>query len=188
MQNLIQKLSIIKTKSKDILLFDSLIAAEDIAFMLGGEWDGCNGVAVDKCDDIAVNTAASLVGAEWCCSGASFAFLTPLPVSELKRRYAAGERNFVNANLRGAALNQINLSAINLSWAKLNLANLSKAKLDGADLTAADLREANLSDADLTGANLSLADLTGANLLGTKLEGACLRGTKIDANARSRFL
>lgn len=78
MQTLIQKFSIVKTKPKDILLFDSSSAAEDIAYMLGGQWDGCNGVAVDKRDDIAVNTAASLIGATWCCSGVSSAFLTPL--------------------------------------------------------------------------------------------------------------
>lgn len=182
MQNLIQKFSIIKSKPKDILLFDSALAAEDIAYMLGGQWDGCNGVVVDKCDEVAVNTAASLIGATWCCSGVSSAFLMPLNVNEFKKRFAAGERNFVNANLRGATLSQVNLSAINLSWAKLNLADLSKANLSKADLTATDLREANLSGADLTDANLSMADLRGANLLDTNLESAYLRGAKLPNN------
>lgn len=189
MQDLIQALSSLKGKfakvnnwsgkTNYLLLFDSWTAAEDIAFMLGGQWDGCNGVIVNKYDEVAVNTAARLIGASWCHCGTSLAFITPLRVDELKRRYAVGERNFVNANLRCAVLHQVNLSKINLSWAKLNSANLSGANLNGADLTAADLREANLSGADLTGANLSQADLTGANLIDTKLEGACLRGTKL---------
>ncbi|KJH71386.1 pentapeptide repeat-containing protein [Aliterella atlantica] len=182
MQTLIQKFSIIKSTPKEILLFDSALAAEDIAYMLGGQWDGCNGVVVDKRDRIAVDTAASLVGATWCYGGVSSAFLKPLNVDQFKKRYAAGERNFVNANLRGAALVQVNLSAINLSWAKLNLADLSGANLSKADLISADLQEANLSGTDLTGANLSMADLRGANLLDAKLELACLRGAKLPNN------
>lgn len=157
-----------------ILLFDECAAAKEIAFMLGGEWDGCNGVVLDKCDEVAVNTAASLLEAKWCYSGASLAFLTRLPVDELLRRYAAGERIFINGNLRCALLNSCSLSEANLSWASLSWANLSEANLSRADLTAADLSEANLSRANLsqtslvrtnlTRANLSLADLRGANL------------------------
>lgn len=166
-------------ETKNILLFDSCDAAVEIAFMLSGEWDGCNGVIVPKCDEIAVNTAASLVGASWCYKGAQSTVLVRLSVDELKRRYAAGDRNFVNANLRCAALNNLNLSGINLSWAKLRLSDLSKANLSGADLTAADLSNANLSQTDLSGANLTLADLTGANLCETNLNGACLNGAKL---------
>ncbi|HCF26637.1 MAG TPA: low-complexity protein [Cyanobacteria bacterium UBA11049] len=147
--------------------------------MLGGKWDGCNGVIVPKCDEIAVNTAASLVRASWCYNGSQSTVLARLSVDELKRRYAAGERNFINANLRCAALNNLNLSGINLGWAKLRLSDLSKANLSGADLTAADLSNANLSQTDLSGANLTLADLTGANLYETNLNGACLNGAKL---------
>lgn len=163
-----------------VLLFDSESAAQEIAFMLGGEWDGCNGIAVSKFDQVAVNTTASLVGAEWCYRGTSLALLVRLPVDELKRRYAAGERNFINANLRCAMLNELNLSKANLSWAKLNWANLSRIDLSGADLTAADLSHANLSEADLRGANLSLADLRGADINLANLSGANLRGTKLN--------
>ncbi len=173
------------SEKKYILLFDSSVAAEDIAFMLGGRWDGCNGVCVPKCDEVAVNTAASLMGASWCYSGAFYAFLTPLSVDELKRRYAAGDRNFANANLRCAELNNLNLSGANLSWAKLALADLNGANLSGADLTAADLSKANLSEADLQGANLSLADLREANLAQANLTGACLRGAKLTEAAVS---
>lgn len=163
-----------------VLLFDSESAAQEIAFMLGGKWDGCNGVAVHKFDQVAVNTAASLVGAKWCYRGTSLAFLVRLPVDELKRRYAAGERNFINANLRCAMLNELNLSKANLSWAKLNWANLSRIDLSGADLTAADLSHANLSEVDLRGANLSLADLRGANINQANLSGANLRRAKLN--------
>ncbi|MEW6499752.1 MAG: pentapeptide repeat-containing protein, partial [Cyanobacteriota bacterium] len=51
---------------QDMLLFDSLYAAQEIAFILDGEWDGCNGVILLKKDELAVNTAAKLVGAQWC--------------------------------------------------------------------------------------------------------------------------
>lgn len=159
---------------QDVLLFDSSAAASDIAFMLGGEWDGCNGVVVSKCDEVAVNTAANLVGAKWCYGGASFALLIRLPADELLRRYAAGERNFVNANLRYALLNQRNLSKANLSWTKLSWANLSEANLSGADLTAADLSEANLSGANLSQTSLVRANLTKANLQRADLRGADL--------------
>jgi hypothetical protein len=157
-----------------VLLFDSSQAAENLAFMLGGQWDGCNGVVMYKCDDVAVNTAASLVEAKWCYGGASVTLLIRLSADELVRRYAAGERNFINANLRCALLNSLNLSEVNLSWANLSRANLTGANLSGVELTAADLSEANLSRANLsqtslvrtnlTRANLSLADLRGANL------------------------
>lgn len=166
---------------KHTLLFDSSTAASDIAFMLGGQWDGCNGVVVNKCDEVAVKTAASLVGASWCYSGASSAVLTRLSVEELKRRYAVGERNFANANLRCTQLNHLNLRGANLGWAKLSRADLTSANLSEADLTAADLSYANLTLADLTGANLSRANLTGATLSHVKLSDACLRGAKISS-------
>lgn len=166
--------------TKNILLIDSSHAAAEIAFMLGGEWDGCNSVTIPKCDEVAVNTAASLVGASWCYCGAQSTLLSRLSVDELKRRYAAGERIFINANLRCAELRELNLSGINLSWAKLRAADLSLANLKGADLTAADLSQANLSQTDLSGANLTLADLSGAKLDETNLSGACLRGANLN--------
>lgn len=190
MRNLLRKLSFLKhsftglnnwtSPTKDIIIVDSSWAAQEIAFMLGGEWDGCNGIMLSKFDRVAVNTAAGLVGACWCYSGDHSAVLTLLSVDELKRRYAAGERYFINANLRCATLNNLNLSGINLGWAKLREADLSGVNLSGADLTAACLSNANLSGADLSGANLSLADLSGAILHQTNLDGACLRGAKMD--------
>ena len=174
---------------QNVLLFDSSAAAKEIAFMLGTEWDGCNGVLMNKSDKVAVDTAASLVAARWCYSGDSLALLNRLSVDDLLRRYAAGERHFINANLMCASLNKLNLSEVNLSCAKLSWANLNGINLSRADLTAANLSEANLSRANLNGthlvrtnltkANLSLADLRGANLSQANLREANLSGSDL---------
>jgi uncharacterized protein YjbI with pentapeptide repeats len=178
-------LNLLPGRRPDVLLFDSASAASDIAFMLGGEWDGSNGVVMPSCDNVAVNTAAKLVGASWCYQGESTTVLARLAIDELLRRYAAGERNFANANLRCAFLSFQNLSQCNLSNVKLNLANLSGINFNGADLTSADLSDASLSGANLsqsnlhrtnlTSANLSQANLRGANLSKASLNDACLR-------------
>ena len=186
MKDLLQKFSFLTGlnscfgETKQILLFDSHDAAVDVAFMLGSEWDGCNGVVVlPNFDEIAVNTAAKLVGSSWCYSGKSCALLPKLSIEALKRSYAAGNRYFINANLMCADLTHLNLSQVNLGWAKLRGANLSGVNLSGADLTAADLSDANLTGANLSGANLSRADLSVANLCDANTSGACLRGVKV---------
>ncbi len=78
---------------------------------------------------------------------------------ELLAAYAAGRRDFTDANLRGA----------NLRGANLRGANLRGANLYGADLYGADLEGANLRGADLYGADLRSANLRGANLEGCDL-------------------
>lgn len=117
--------------------------------------------------------------------------------TELLRRYAAGERVFENAELRGAhlagaILSKVHLEDADLTGASLTGADLSQATLDGANLRRADLRHANLAHsrmngailrgADLRGANLtrtnlSRADLTRANVTGADFAGAILAGT-----------
>jgi uncharacterized protein YjbI with pentapeptide repeats len=184
----------LKRPQKSVLLFDSIAAANEIAFMLKGEWDGCNGVVMSKCDEVALNTAATLMDTGWCYQGAWVAVLNRLTAEELLRRYAIGERNFTNANLRCAKLCSLFLSEVDLSRAKLNLANLSGTNLTKADFTAADIQDANLSDtnlsqsrlvrANLLSANLSRADLKGANLSyaclnNANLSEADLRGTNL---------
>ncbi len=168
----------------DTILFDSINAAQEIAFMLGAEWDECNGVTISSYDEIAINTAAKLHNSSWCKTGDQKAVLIRLLVEELLQLYAAGERNFSNANLRCATLLNCSLPAINLSYAKLNKANLTESNLSGAELTAADLSAANLSHVDLskgsliranlTKANLSFANLRSANLQAANLQEACL--------------
>ncbi len=164
----------LQKNQETVLLFDSIAAACEIAFMLKGEWDECNSVVLPKCDEVAVNNAAALMKATWCYQGASIAVLNKLTINELMHRYAIGERNFINANLRCAELSSLSLSEINLSWAKLNLANLSKTNLSKADLTAADIQDANLNDTNLSESRLFRANLTKANLSRADLKGADL--------------
>lgn len=202
--------SLLKQKQKSVILFESIAGAQEIAFMLNGEWDGCNGVIVTKCDEMAVNAAAALMTNAWCYQGVSFAVLNRLTSREFLQRYARGDRNFVNANLRCAKLCSVSLAEANLSRASLILADLSESNLNRANLTAADFRESNLSDTNLSqsqlvranlvsakllradlkeanlsyaclqNANLSEADLRGANLSGTDLRGSDLDGAIFD--------
>ena len=169
----------LQPKKQAILLFDSVNAASDIAFMLNADWDGCNGVLMPNSDEIAIKSAADLMQAKWCYSGASFALLPKLNTNELLRRYAAGERYFLNANLRCAMLEKVNLTQANLSHASLNLANLSEANLSEIDLTAADLSEANLSRVNLSKAHLARVNLTKANLERADLRNTNLRGANL---------
>lgn len=195
MERLFRKFTLIKDsftglgsyswKEKSILLFDSPTAASDIAFMLSGQWDGCNGVVLPKCDEVAVNTAASLVEAEWCYVGTSLALLPRLTAKELLRRYSIGERHFINANLRQVILSESILSGVNLSYAKLSGSNLSYANISSADFTAADLSEANLNKANLSKAslvrtNMNKANLQQADLRGANLSNTCLNGANLD--------
>ncbi len=75
-------------KEDQTLLFDSCYAAEDVAFMLGGQWDKCNGVVVSVVDEVAIATAAKIVDARWCYTGKSSTLLPRMSVEVLKRRYA----------------------------------------------------------------------------------------------------
>ena len=146
------------------LLFDSCYAAENVAFMLGGQWDNFNSVVLSVVDEIAIETAAKIVDAQWCYKGKSCTLLPKLSVEVLKRRYAVGDRHFINANLMCADLTNLNLSEVNLGWASLRGANLSGTNLRNADLTQADLSDADLSGTDLTGANLKRAILSDTEL------------------------
>jgi very-short-patch-repair endonuclease len=117
-----------------------------------------------------------------------------MDASELLKRYAAGEREFpdveikpvnrVQANLSGADLSDANLSdaklsCANLSGAYMSEANLSGADLSYADLSGADLSYANLNEAYLDCANLSGANLSGANLTRANLNEASLSGANL---------
>ncbi len=184
----------LQRQQQTIILFDSVTAASDVAFMLNGEWDKSNGVVMQKCDEIAVEAAANLVGASWCYQSACEAVLIQLTVDELLNRYAIGDRYFINANLRCTNLSQLCLSEINLSSAKLNLANLCGTNLSKANLTAADIRGANLSgcklnQAQLVKANLARTNLSRADLTGANLSRACLIDADLsDADLRGANL
>jgi uncharacterized protein YjbI with pentapeptide repeats len=189
----------LQPKQETVLLCDSIAAASDMAFMLNGDWDGCNSLVLPKSDKVAIETAASLLETSWCYQNTCEPVLIRLGVGELLRRYAVGDRFFINANLRCAQLSQLCLENIDLSYAKLNLANLSGTNLNKANLAAAQMQSANLSgsnlhksqlvranlaganlsDANLRGADLSNADLSNANLNGADLRGANLAKTDL---------
>jgi len=95
-----------------------------------------------------------------------------MTAQELLAKYAAGERNFVEADLSEA-----DLSGAKLSKAILSGAYLSGANLSGVDLSGADLSDADLGGANLSNANLSYVNLNGANLSDVNLSGANLTGT-----------
>ncbi|OKH34276.1 hypothetical protein NIES2101_39260 [Calothrix sp. HK-06] len=176
--------SLLGQAPKPVLLFDSVEKANDIAFMLKGKWDGCNGVAIYPCDEVAVNTAASLLETSWCYQGDAKAVIESLKPLELKTSYARGERIFINANLRcaelvGADFSEANFSCAKLDCANLSEANLSKATLTGASATEINLKQANLSDSQLIRTNLKLANLEGADLRGANLTHVCLEGANL---------
>ena len=83
----------------------------------------------------------------------------------LERARAAG----LNKNLRGAKLNNVDLSNMVFLSADLTGATLKGSILKGAIFCNADLTGADLSGAILDRANLSGAILVGANLSGANL-------------------
>jgi uncharacterized protein YjbI with pentapeptide repeats len=162
----------LQLKPETVLLCDSIAPASDLAFMLNGEWDGCNSFVVPKCDKVAIEAAASLLETSWCYQNTYEPILIRLAVNELLRRYAVGNRFFINANLRGAQLSELCLENIDLSYAKLNLANLSGTNLSKASLMAAQMQSANLSCCNLSKSQLVRANLSGVNLSDANLKGA----------------
>ena len=188
MNNLLQQLTetfLSKNKSDScVILLARIASASELAFMLSGEWDNCNSVTLSKYDREAISSAAALIGAEWCRCGDSVAWLPKVAEQVLLERYRAGERYFINANLRRSLLSGQCLKGVSLSHAFLNEADLSKTDLSNADLTAADASSANLMKANLTNASLFRTNLTGANLSsanfsGAKLRKACLKGANL---------
>lgn len=115
--------------------------------------------------------------------------IPPRSAGELLRRYAAGERNFLGAQLDRADLYGAQLSGANLYGASFINANLERAKLNGGTFTDANfrgatLRGARLVGAGLDGANFALAGMDDANLkrarlCGANLHGAVLRGANL---------
>ena len=179
----------LQPQPESVLLCDSIAAASDMAFMLNGEWDGCNSLVLPKCDKVAIEAAASLLETSWCYQNTCEPVLIRLEVDELLRRYGIGDRFFINANLRCAQLSELCLENIDLSYAKLNLANLSGSNLSKANLMAVQMSAANLSGsnlsksqlvrANLSGANLSDANLRGADLSYADLSNVCLTGADL---------
>lgn len=101
---------------------------------------------------------AFLVGAKLIHADLSGAVLNGADLS----RAFLGDANLTQASLFGATMNDIRLGGANLTRASLFGANLRGALMDNADLTAADLTAADLTNADLTGTELSDEQRTAA--------------------------
>jgi uncharacterized protein YjbI with pentapeptide repeats len=118
---------------------------------------------------------------------------------ELPHRILLRGADLQQADLSGANLAYIDLRDTYLAGAHFEGADLEGAHLEGADLSGtflegADLSDANLADVDLSnaeelwkpgtdmrerGAGLAHADLSGANLIGADLSGADLSGANL---------
>ena len=61
----------IDSSASETILFDSVEAAQEVAYVLRGTWDGCNGVELSEIDWQALKTSASLVDGQWCAVGDS---------------------------------------------------------------------------------------------------------------------
>jgi hypothetical protein len=71
------------------------------------------------------------------CGNGSARGQTGMKAQEVLRRYAAGERNFCSANLRGANFKGQDLSGANFSGADIRSANFTNATLRDANFTGA---------------------------------------------------
>ena len=105
--------------------------------------------------------------------------------AELVEYCVANNISLYQANLRGAGLEEADLTRAyltraNLEGADLEGADLYRADLEGADLEGADLYRANLTEATLTRADLYRANLTEATLTRAYLEGADLEGANLE--------
>lgn len=76
-----------KNMNADIFLFDSIKAAQEVAFSLRGNWDGCNCIEFNKqSDNAALKLAANICNAEYCQAGEACNI-------HLESSFFKGERN-----------------------------------------------------------------------------------------------
>lgn len=54
---------------KITLLFESVNAAQEVAYMLQAQWDECNGVIISNIDSFALETAVGLANTVYCNVG-----------------------------------------------------------------------------------------------------------------------
>jgi uncharacterized protein YjbI with pentapeptide repeats len=103
----------------------------------------------------------------------------PKTFAELRARYAAGERDFVQSeldedpdhDLSGTCLEGADLSR-SFIVASFRGARLRNAKFVDANVKTCDFRDADLTGADFSGAALYDAEFRGANLDGATFAGA----------------
>ena len=96
----------------------------------------------------------------------------------LRRQLVEGG-DFSGADLKQAALAQLDIPRTRLRGANLSGSDLRRIDLRWSDLSRANLRGSILDGALFDGANLSGADLRNASLLGAVFEGARLDGVRM---------
>jgi uncharacterized protein YjbI with pentapeptide repeats len=120
---------------------------------------------------------------DWLCGTGNLRTPTnSIFVDELLKRYAAGERNFVDISLYGKPIDlnlseKPNLTGVNLSGAILLGANLCNVNFTNANLTNCDLRYSWLWSTNFTGANLEGANIDRSNATGAIFKSANLLNT-----------
>jgi len=93
-------------------------------------------------------------------------------------------RDFSNSLLRGAQLQDVDLTAVKLGGADLHSANFDRTLLNGADLRGAELyfataKEARFDGADLSRAQFNNVGAAGASFIGAKLVNTSLAGADL---------
>lgn len=159
-----------------IYLFESKSAAQSAAFMLRGEWDGCNGIVLETVDESALTTVLNLVKSSCCTIGSlSYRITNAHDLIELS---ASGSDlsgiKLQSLNLSGADLTGINLKntyfqSINLTSANLTNANLAGVIMDGCQLDKAILNKTDFSNTHIFRTSFYRASFENVNLSGTSL-------------------
>lgn len=100
--------------------------------------------------------------------------LSPFPVLS-RLEFDSIEKNFSDADLKGAVFVGSNLRSAQFDGSGLRRADFTETNLRNSSFKYADLRRATLWKADIAGADLSNSNLRRANLSGAHLEAAVFR-------------
>ena len=119
--------------------------------------------------------------------------LGPLPErldrDELQRRYVAGQRQFLGANLSGADLTGLDLKGIDLTGGNLTRTKLYRTNFEGAKLIECDLNGTYLAGTNFNGVNARRANLRGCRIDKVHWRNVDLEGARLDqANLREAEL
>ncbi len=93
-------------------------------------------------------------------------------------QYPANET--IGKNLKGARMNNSQLTDKDFNFANLDDADLSNSNLNGATMNFASMQDTNLNDTSLNGVNMNFADLKNAKLKNGRLSGANLNFANLD--------
>lgn len=99
---------------------------------------------------------------------------------EVMKGYESNKfESFINSNLEGCDLNDINLSGAVFIDSELSAVNFSNSNLNNTNFFNADVSNSNISNATLTHSNLEEADFSGSNLSNSNLCNVNLRNADL---------